>query len=69
MNKILSEKNQISNKDLIDFTENKEPDIFKISDEFYKGKKFFGIKIPGKIDNTDKAIDYLGGKDLITQKV
>jgi len=47
----------------------KEIDLFKFKDEFFTGKKYLAIKLPGRIENNDKAIELLGGKELINKKV
>ncbi len=69
MNKNLSEKNQITNLNLNGIIDENDKDIFQICDNFYKGKKYLAIKIPAKIENPNKVLDLLGGKDLIEKKV
>jgi len=54
---------------LNDKKEEKEIDLYKIHDEFNSGNKYLAIKIPGRIENKDKAIELLGGKELINKKV
>jgi len=68
-NKNISQLNDKTNNNLNGKSEEKDLELFKISDNFYKGKKYLAIKLPGKIENVNKAIDNLGGKELINKKV
>lgn len=67
--KNISEFNDKTNNNLNGKSEEKDLELFKISDQFYKGKKYLAIKLPGKIENINKAIDSLGGKESINKKV
>lgn len=67
--KNFSELNVKRNNNFIANDEQIGIDIFKIKDEFYKGKKYLAIKLPAKIENTNKAIELLGGTELINKKV
>lgn len=67
--KNISQFNDKTNNNLNGISEEKEIDLFKISDQFYKGKKYLAIKLPGRVENIDKAIEFLGGKETINKQV
>jgi len=48
---------------------NKESSNFISLDQFFSGRKFIGIKFPGKIENTQNAIKSIGGLEEIKKNV
>ena len=44
-------------------------ELFISLDEFYKGRKFIGIKFPGKIENKENALRSIGGIQEIKKNV
>lgn len=64
-----SDSNLETNDNLNVILAEREIDIYKINDEFYNGKKYIAIKLPAKIENVNKAIELLGGYEIINKKV